>query len=124
MAAYDADRLSLNNLSFRIYACACPISQGIPDDLGEVPHELVGTVESIGLDPGHLSVVADPDQEVAPRRVEERRDRFEHGVCDDLVILPILAQVPAERRFKLQCFGLALLDQLLGTAVGPQIMIE
>ena len=63
------------------------------------------------------AVVRHADQQVAALGVQERGDRLEDGVRHALVVLPILLEVPAQRRLELQRLRLAALDQLLGIAV-------
>ena len=87
-------------------------------------HELVVVLELVALDADDRPVVGDADQQIAALGVQERGDRLEHGVRDALVVLAVLLEVPAQRGLELQRLRLAALDQLLGIAVGAQVLVE
>ena len=68
LAADEADGLSLDNLSFRVDARARPVTETVPDDLGEVPHEFVVVFEPIASMPVTLPSSATPIRQIAAGR--------------------------------------------------------
>jgi len=54
----------------------------------------------------------------------ERSDGLEYRVGDALIILAVLLEAPAEGGLELQSLRLAGLDQLLGVAMGAQVLVE
>jgi hypothetical protein len=63
--------------------------------LREVTHELVVTVQLIAFDADDGAVVRDPDQQVAALGIQERGERLQYSVGDDLIVVAVLFEIPA-----------------------------
>jgi hypothetical protein len=71
-------------LKSRVDAGSGAIGEPGRDDVGEVQEKLVLRLEPVGVHANGRPVVADADQQVSALRVQERRDRLQHRVRDDL----------------------------------------
>src|SRR6266850_609723 len=71
LAGYDANRLALNDLHFRINAGARPIAKSVADHLCEMEHVFVIIFELIVLNANDRTIVGYTDQEVATLGVKK-----------------------------------------------------
>src|SRR2546427_13040318 len=80
LAGYDANRLALHNLHLRIDAGAGAIAETIANDLGEVTHELVVALETVGFQTNDRSVISHTDEQITAFGIQKCGDRFQYGV--------------------------------------------